>query len=318
MFIKKILESLNFVSQCKKYNLSLWQCPTFLFLLTGLIIIITMISAYLIAIKYTQPEIVALIVITITIVLLIINHFIIQGVEKLAEANRMKSEFIGIVSHQLRTPLTGIKWTINLIRKEKGKLDKHCAQELREISENNDRMIKLVNDLLDVSKIEQGQLSFKPEKVSIKELLENVIKEYTPIAKAKNIEINLETEIDTLFILVDKQRIEIVIRNLIDNAIKYIRNKGEVKVHLIKKNKLIRCEIKDNGVGIPKNDHKNIFQKFFRSKNIMKHETVGTGLGLFIAKSIIKQSKGKIGFHSQESLGSTFWFEIPIKKIKNI
>jgi len=314
MFIKKILKSLNFINQCRKYNLSLWQCPSFLFLLTGLIIIVTMIIAYLVAIRYTQPEIVALIVIGITVILLIINHFIIQSVEKLAEANRMKSEFIGIVSHQLRTPLTGIKWTINLIRKEKGKLDKHCAQELREISENNERMIKLVNDLLDVSKIEQGQLNFNSEKINIKKLFEKIIKEYALMAKAKNTEINLETKIDTLFILIDKQRIEIVIRNLIDNAIKYIKNKGEINIRLIKKNKSVRCEIKDNGVGIPKNDHKNIFQKFFRSKNIMKHETVGTGLGLFIAKSIIKQSKGRIGFHSKENLGSTFWFEIPIKK----
>ncbi len=308
MLIGKISKSLK----CKKYNLTLWQCPSFLFLLTGLIIIITMISSYLIAVRYTQPEIVALIVIGITVVLLIINHFIIQSVEKLAEANKMKTEFIGIVSHQLRTPLTGIKWTINLIMREKGKLDEHCLQELKEISENNERMIKLVNDLLDVTKIEQGQLSFKPEKVSIEALFKNIIKEYTPIAKAKNIEINLETEINSLSVLIDKQRIEIVIRNLIDNAIKYIKNKGEIKIHLTKKNKSIRCEIKDNGVGIPKDDHKNIFQKFFRSRNIMKNETVGTGLGLFIAKSIIKESKGRIGFHSKENKGSTFWFKIPI------
>jgi len=313
MLIKKILKSLNFVSQCKKYNLRLWQCPIFLFLLTGLIIIIAMISTYLIAIRYTQPELVALIVIAITIILLIINHFIIQSIETLAEANRMKSEFVGIVSHQLRTPLTGIKWTIDLMMCEKEKLDKHHIQELKEINENNERMIKLVNDLLDVSKIEQGKLIFDLEKIDIKELLQKITKEYVPMAKAKNIEINLKTKIDSLPLLIDKQGIEIVIRNLIDNAVKYIKNKGKVEICLIKKNKTVRCEIKDNGVGIPKDDHKNIFQKFFRSRNIMKHETVGTGLGLFIAKSIIKKSKGKIKFHSQENKGTTFWFEIPIK-----
>ncbi|MFH0806109.1 MAG: HAMP domain-containing sensor histidine kinase [Patescibacteria group bacterium] len=317
MYIKKICESLNFVKQCRKYNLGLWQCPSFLFLLTGLIIIIAMISTYLVAMKYTQPEIVALIVITITTILFIINHFIIQSVEKLTEANRMKSEFISIVSHQLRTPLTGIKWTLNLITRKEEKVKNCHTQELKEISENNERMIKLVNDLLDVSKVEQKNISLALEKTDIKELLQKIIEEYIPMAKAKNIKINLETKMNSLPILIDKQGIEIVIRNLMDNAVKYIKKKGEVKISLIKKNKLLRFEIEDNGVGIPKNDHKNIFQKFFRSRNIMKHETVGTGLGLFIAKSIIKKSKGKIGFRSKENKETTFWFEIPIKnKIK--
>jgi len=309
MIIKKILKQLNFVNQCKKYNLGLWQCPSFLFLLTGLIIIIAMIGTYFIAIEYTQPEIVALIVIAITTILFIINHFIIQSVEKLTEANRMKSEFIGIVSHQLRTLLTGIKWTLNLIMREN---DCHI-QELKEINENNERMIKLVNDLLDVSKVEQKNLSLALEKTDIKELLQKIIEEYIPMAKARNIKISLETKMNSLPILIDKQGIEIVIRNLMDNAVKYIKKKGEVKISLIKKNKLLRFEIEDNGVGIPKNDYKNIFQKFFRSRNIMKHETVGTGLGLFIAKSIIKKSKGKIGFRSKENKGTTFWFETPIK-----
>jgi len=318
MSTKKKYESLNFLKQCKKNHLELWQCPAFLFPLTGLLIIIAMISTYFIAIKYTQPEIVALIVIGITTILFIINHFIIQGVETLAEANKMKSEFIGIVSHQLRTPLTGIKWTLNLIMRKEEKINDCYGQELKEINDNNERMIKLVNDLLGVSKIEQKNPYIKSEKIDVKKLLEKIIKEYNPIAKAKNIEIKLDTKIDCLFIEFDKEGISIVFHNLIDNAIKYIKNKGHVKIRLINKNKFLRFEIEDNGVGIPKKDHENIFKKFFRSVNIMKHETVGTGLGLFIAKSIINKSKGKIGFHSKENKGTTFWFEIPIKITKNI
>jgi len=314
MLIKKIYQRLNFINQCKKYNLSLWQCPSFLFILTGLIIIIAMISTYIVAIKFTPPEIVALIVIGMTIILIIINHFILQGVDKLAEANKMKSEFIGIVSHQLRTPLTGIKWSIDLIMREKDRLDKFYIQELGDIIQNNERMIKLVNDLLDVSKIEQGRLILKPEKISIEELSRNIIKEYHSIAKAKNIVITLKSKTNHQYVLIDKQGIKIIIRNLIDNAIKYIKDKGEVKISLINKKNSVRFEIKDNGVGIPKQDQKKIFQKFFRSQNIMRHQTVGTGLGLFIAKSIIKESKGKIGFNSKEKKGTIFWFEMPIIK----
>ena len=118
MPLKKILQQLNFVEHCHKYHLSLWQCPSFLIILTGLITISAMLGSYLVATKYTnQPEIVALIVIGITTVLTIISYFVIQGSEKLAEASQLKSEFVSIVSHQLRTPLSSIKWTINLMMK---------------------------------------------------------------------------------------------------------------------------------------------------------------------------------------------------------
>jgi len=313
MIFKKICEQLNFINQCKKYNVALSQCPIYLSIITGLITIIAMISTYILAIRYTSPEIVALIVIAVTMILVIINHFIIQSFEKLAEANKMKSEFIGIISHQLRTPLTGIKWTINLLMKECGKINNHGFQELKEIEENNERMIKLVNDLLNINKIEQENMRFVLEKTDIKKIIEKIVKDYSLFAKAKNVEIKFETKIDLLPITIDREKVEIVIRNLIDNAIKYIKDKGEIKIRLIKNGKIVRCEIEDNGVGIPKEDYKNIFQKFFRGKNIMKHETVGTGLGLFITKSIIKKLKGKIGFQSQENKGTTFWFELPIK-----
>jgi len=103
-----------------------------------------------------------------------------------------------------------------------------------------------------------------------------------------------------------------LLHNLIDNAIKYTKKEGLVKIRLTKKRKSIRCEIEDNGVGIPEIDKKNIFEKFFRSQNIMKYQTIGSGLGLFIAKSVIEISNGKIGFWSRENKGTTFWFELPI------
>lgn len=310
---KKNWEKLDFINQCKKYNLRLLQCPIFLFVLTGIITIAAMLAVYFVASECASPEMAALIVIIVTLILVILNHFIIKSVEKLAEANKMKSEFIGIVSHQLRTPLTGIKWTINLITREYKNKDEHLIQELKEISENNERMIKLVNDLLDVTKVEEKNIKLDLQEIDFKKLTEGIINEYLPLAKAKNIELKLETKGDFLPITTDRQGIEIVIRNLIDNAVKYIKNKGKVIIKISKKKKVLRFEVEDNGVGIPSRDQKNIFQKFFRSKNIMKHETVGTGLGLFIAKSTIKKLNGKIGFQSQEKRGTIFWFEIPIK-----
>jgi len=314
MDTKKLCHQLNPFAQCTKYHLSLWQCPSFLSPLTGLVTILSMVSTYLIATRYTQPEIVALIVIAVTAALVTIGYLVIQGFEKLAQANQMKTEFVSIASHQLRTPLTGIKWMIDLIMQQQTKsMTKDQLETLGSIRENNQRMINLVNDLLDLSRLEQGRFVFSPEEIHLDRLLKEILKEYASLAKASNTEISLESGINIPPIMKDKRGLGLVLHNLIDNAIRYTKEQGRVKIKLSSKGNLVRCEIKDNGVGIPAEDQKKIFQKFFRSQNVLKYQTEGTGLGLFIAKSIIKASKGKMGFWSKEGQGSTFWFEIPIK-----
>lgn len=314
MSLKKISEQLNFIKQCRKYHLSLWQCPSFLIVLIGLITISAMLGTYLVATKYIiQPEIVALMVIGVTTILTIISYFVIQGFEKLAEANQLKSEFVSVVSHQLRTPLTNIKWTINLMMKMEG-LAEEQLEKLKAIKESNQRMTDLVNDLLNVSRIEQGKLGLRPEKLSLKEVIQGLIEDYLPWAKASNINLSLEIAQNIPLISIDPQGIKVVLQNLIDNAIRYIKDQGQVKISLKRKKGIIRCQVQDDGVGIPLEDQGKIFQKFFRSRNIMKYQTKGTGLGLFISKSIIEASGGKIGFKSQEDKGSIFWFEIPIKQ----
>ena len=312
--MKKFLHQLNFIAHCRQYSLSLWQCPSFLIVLSGLITILAMIGTYIVAIEYAEPEIVALIVIGMTAILMIVSYLIIQGFERLAEASRLKSEFVSIASHQLRTPLTGIKWAINLMMTgQVEKLPKEQLERLDTIKESNQRMINLVNDLLNVSRVEQGRLTLRPEKVSLEKLIQELIKEYALLAKANDIKIFFEVEKNLPSILIDSQGIKLVLHNLIDNAIRYSRNKNQVKIRLSRKKNLIRCEVEDNGVGIPDKDQKRIFQKFFRSENALKYQTEGTGLGLFIAKAILDASKGKIGFESQKDKGSTFWFELPIK-----
>jgi len=314
MGLKKICQKLNPIEQCRKYNLTVWQCPSFLFPLSGLITILAMIGTYFVALKYTQPEIVALIVIGVTAILIITGYLIIKGFEDLAQTNHLKTEFVNIVSHQLRTPLTGIKWTLELIRKSKSLTHEEILEKLDEIKENNQRMIRLVNDLLDVARIEQKRLNLQPQKVFLDEMIQKLIEEYNPLAKASNIKIISETKSDIPAIIIDPQGIGLVLRNLLDNAIRYTKGGGAIRIKLTKKGNSVRCEIQDEGVGIPNKDQKNIFQKFFRSQNIMKYQTIGTGLGLFIAKAFIKESNGKIDFWSKEKKGSTFWFELPINK----
>jgi len=309
---EKIYQKLNPFSQCQKYNINIWQCPSFLFPLSGSITIVAMVSTYFIAVEYARPEIVALIVISVAALLIIVNYLITKGFENLAQTNQLKSEFVNITSHQLRTPLTGIKWTIDLMRKSKDITSEELLERLDDIEESNQRMIKLVNDLLHVAKIEQGGLNSKPENIFLNKIINDLIKEYELLANASNTKITLETELDIPPVKIDAQGISMLMHNLIDNAIKYTKEEGLIKIRLIKKRKTVRCEIEDNGVGIPEMDKKSIFKKFFRSQNIMKHQTVGSGLGLFIAKSVIEGSNGKIGFWSKENKGTTFWFELPI------
>jgi signal transduction histidine kinase len=315
MNLKIFLSELNIITQCRKYRLSLWQCPQFLFLVMGAIIIVTALLAYAIGNRYVaDPEIVALIVIILTLILFIISFVITNSFERLAEANRMKSEFISVISHQLRTPLSNLRWVVELLMSGRlGKIKEKQIEYFRILKENSARMGELVKDLLTVSRIETKTLPLNKEEISLEKIIRELIKEFKPFAQASNVEIKFVSQKKLPKVFIDPSQIKLVLENLLDNAIRYIKEKGKILVKLEKKGEKIYFEIRDNGVGIPKEDQRYIFQKFFRSGNIMKKQTQGSGLGLYIAKSIVVKSGGKIGFKSQEDRGSTFWFTVPIK-----
>jgi len=315
MNFRKILEQLNLPFQCKKYGLPLWECPQFIFLIMGLIIIGSTLLTYAIGTKYVEdPYTVALVVIVITLILLILAYIITRSFERLAEANRMKSEFVSIVSHQLRSPLSNLKWTLDLLLSERVDLDEKKELEyIKILEENTQRMGNLISDLLIVSRIEQGRFAPRIESISFNELINKVIEETSVFSKATNAEISFKSEESLPKIFCDPSQIKMVITNLLDNAIRYTRSRGKIEIRLFKKGKDLYFEIKDNGVGIPKEDYKYIFQKFFRSQNVLKEQTNGSGLGLYIAKSIIDKAGGRAGFKSQEGIGSTFWFSLPLK-----
>jgi len=315
MKFKEILNQLNISAQCRKYGLSLWQCPQFLFLIMGLVITISTLTAYVIGTRYIEdPRMVALIVLFVTAILFIIAVIITNSFERLAEANRLKSEFVSIVSHQLRSPLSNLKWAIELLMSGKlGKIEEKQTEYFKIIKENSNRMTELIKDLLIVSRIETAKLLIKKMEFSLKDLVEELIKEFTPFAKASNVEIKFRAGENLPKIFADQSQIRLVIENLLDNAIRYIKGMGAVEIKIESQEKNIYFEIKDTGVGIPKEEQKYIFQKFFRSENVLRYQTQGSGLGLYISKAIIEKSGGKIGFSSQEGIGSTFWFTLPLK-----
>lgn len=315
MAVKKILGQLNIFNQCKRYNLPLWQCPAFLFLVMGIIIIISSLITYQLGNQYvTDPQIVALIVLILTAILFTIAFVIIQSFERLAEASRLKSEFVSIVSHQLRSPLSNLKWAIDLLMSGRlGVIEERQVEYFKILKENSTRMRELVSDLLIVSRIETASLPLKKKKFSLVKLVEELIEGHKLFAKASNIEVKFEPEENLPDVFADAGQIKLVVENLLDNAIRYVKERGEVEIFIKKSEKKLYFEITDTGVGIPKNDQRYIFQKFFRSGNALRHQTQGSGLGLYITRSVIERSGGKIGFKSREGMGSTFWFTLPIK-----
>ncbi len=315
MDFKKILAQLNISAQCRRYGLPLWQCPSFLFLVMGTVIIGSTLVAWIIGTRYAaDQEMVAMVVLILSAILFMVAFIITQSFEKLAEANRMKSEFISVVSHQLRSPLSNLRWVIELLMSGKlGTIEEKQAEYFRVLKENSGRMLELVSDLLTVSKIETSTLNLKKKEFSLQDLVSDLILEFGPFVKASNVEVKFELQRNLPKVLADPSQVRLIIQNLLDNAIRYIREKGVVEIRLEEQNKNLYCEIKDNGVGIPKEDQKYIFQKFFRSENILKYQTQGSGLGLYISKAILEKSGGKIGFKSEEDKGSTFWFTLPIK-----
>ncbi len=237
-----------------------------------------------------------------------------RDITQQAELDQMKTEFVAVVSHQLRTPLTGIKWVTELLAQEKaGGLPPKQREYVSQIHESNERMIKLVNDLLDVSHIETGnKYRIALQKENLDQSMREVVEANREIAAEKKIGLYCRHEESRARqVRVDKQKIQQVMQNLLSNAIKYSEPGSRIDVLCKMSDHEVIYQVKDRGLGIPSHQQSRVFEKFFRADNVMTRES-GTGLGLYIAKAIVEGHGGKIWFESKEGEGSTFSFSLPL------
>ncbi|MFA5021585.1 MAG: HAMP domain-containing sensor histidine kinase [Patescibacteria group bacterium] len=227
----------------------------------------------------------------------------------------VKGDFITIASHQLRTPIAAIRWSLDtLLSGRAGVLSDKQREVVNEAYQNNKFMVKVVNDLLRVTRLEEKGVSLSPQYTSLLKLTKEVINQHNDLAKASNCEIILKSENDLPKVFIDPVQVKPVIDTLVDNAIRYTNKKSTIVISLKKANDFLQLSIKDSGIGISANQQNLIFSKFFRAENAMKLQTEGLGLNLYLAKKIIEASGGKISFVSQENKGSTFSLYLPINK----
>ncbi|HEX3568773.1 MAG TPA: ATP-binding protein [Candidatus Saccharimonadales bacterium] len=242
------------------------------------------------------------------------------------ELDKAKSEFVSLASHQLRTPLSAINWYAEmLLHGDAGTLTKDQKDYVREIYEGNQRMIELVNSLLDVSRLELGRMTNEPAPTSMIDLVSDIEKELMTSILSKKLNFEKELQAHLQPVVADPKQLRMVVQNLLSNAVKYTPDRGSVHVILrratdkdilaagLHGHNYVYFRVQDTGFGIPKNQQPHIFEKLFRADNVRKMDVEGTGLGLYIVKQVVEGIGGHVWFTSVESVGTTFYVVVPFK-----
>jgi PAS domain S-box-containing protein len=234
------------------------------------------------------------------------------------EIEQAKNEFVSIASHQLRTPLNAIKWNLELLEDPTyGKLEPAQADLLKTVEHANKNMIDLVSALLNVSRIDLGVFSIDPQPTNMDEVCRDVLDEFALQIKQKKQRVEYTGTKDVPIVQTDPKLLRIVVQNLVSNAIKYTPDNGKITITLNQENQpFMRLTVSDSGIGIPKAQQAKIYSKLFRADNAQKMGVNGTGLGLYICRSIVEKMNGKIWFESEEGKGTTFYVRLAIAGVR--
>lgn len=236
-----------------------------------------------------------------------------RDVTKEREVERVKTEFISLASHQLRTPLSAMKWFLDMFLKgDFGPINDKQVEALNNLVQSNERMIRLVNSLLNVSRLDVGRVLIAPEEVDVAKLIDDVILEQESLIAARKVVIKKEFDPSVKLMRIDPKFFHEITKSLVSNAIGYSNEGGMVEIKSGKDTTSVMFEIIDHGLGIPEGDQQRVFTRFFRGSNIEKVNPEGSGMDLYVAKQLVEIMGGIIGFESKEGKGARFWFTLPI------
>ena len=238
---------------------------------------------------------------------------IFRDITKEYEIDKMKSDFISLASHQLRTPLSAIKtYAHMLLDGFMGPLNKPQEKSLKTIVSATNRMNETISTLLNITRIESGSVAVARKPVDVTQIAEDVINEHRLAATEKKIKIIFSKPKQSIKIISDSVVLKEILSNLVSNGIKYTPEGGKVTMDVKTAGKQVVLSISDTGVGIPKDSSESVFTKFFRADNVIKQETSGTGLGLYLVKGLVMELGGEVWFESSEGEGSTFYVALPL------
>ena len=229
------------------------------------------------------------------------------------ELDHLRSELISNVSHELRTPLGLIKAASTTLLRQDIEFDQEIRETLlRGIDEETDRLEHIVNNLLDLSRLEQKRLTLECSTTDIGQLIHNIIESMQPQIKPK-LQVEYDSPPQSLMANVDPKHIEQVLRNLLTNAIKYSPDDGTITIEVEQNKKELIVQFKDQGIGIPAADLKKIFERFYRVDNDITRDVSGAGLGLAISRELVEAHGGRMWAESEWGTGSTFYFTLPLE-----
>jgi len=236
--------------------------------------------------------------------------------QELKRLDKAKSEFVSIASHQLRTPLTAIKGYLSLVLDGTyGTIEQKFVKPIQRVYDSNERLIRMVNDLLSLSRIESGKIKYNPEPVQITEVVESLIEELSIKIEQNKLELNLLKPAHPIpAIIADKEKVRNILLNIIDNSIRYTRQ-GSITISIESVGKIMHITVQDTGEGMNQEEIKGLFQSFSRGQAGKKLSTEGAGLGLYIARKFVEMHNGKIWAESAgKGKGSAFHFELPVRQ----
>jgi signal transduction histidine kinase len=239
-----------------------------------------------------------------------------KGYERrLKELDQMKSDFVSNVSHELRTPLTSIKGSVdNMLDGLTGPLNEKQIRYLVRIKSNSDRLSRLINDLLDLSKIEAGRIDVRPATLLMNALAEEIAEHLKPLAAEKRIGIEVAAPDPQVTVWADRDKVTQVLTNLIGNAVKFTPHDGKITIAIVRNgNEWVQISVADTGPGIVAEEADRIFTKFYQIADTDKQRPKGSGLGLAISKALVEMHGGKIWVESELGRGSTFSFTLPAR-----
>lgn len=299
--------------QGREYGVPIWMLPDMLIVMMGVINIGSMLTTYFLANYLAEdPQRIIIMVVVEAALIFVIGNILVESSRRTLEVNRLKREFAQTISHQMRTPLTTMKWYVDMIRDNSaGCLPPKQAKLFDSIQEENERMHTMIEEMLSVARIDAQNGYFGIEKFDAVALTKKIMEGLAGYARIRQVQMNFHCDYKVLEVNTNRDNFKVIVINLIENALRYTKPNKKVDIYLTQEENIVKFRVKDQGVGINKEDQKHLFVQFYRGRGAKQLEAEGTGLGLYITKQIVEKMNGKIDYETRVGKGTEFWVEIP-------